>query len=83
MHRNTPPRTGRATAPLWARKPIACLGSSAVRTTGWRITPLRPSPEITKNHSSMIGPNAPPIFCVPNRWAANSAISMPTAIGIT
>ena len=42
-----------------------------------------PSTEMTRNHNSMIGPKARPIFSVPNRWDANKPNRMATAIGIT
>jgi hypothetical protein len=38
---------------------------------------------MTANHTSMIGPNAPPIFAVPNLWTENSKTRTTTAAGMT
>jgi len=48
-----------------------------------RAMPVNPRPAMTMNHSSMMGPNALPIFSVPNLCAANSATRIATAAGIT
>ncbi len=45
--------------------------------------PLMPSAAITRNHSSITGPNARPMLSVPNRCAANNTTRMATVIGMT
>jgi hypothetical protein len=55
----------------------------AASTCGLWAIPVNPRAAITMNHSNMIGPNALPIFSVPNLCAANSATRIATAMGIT
>ena len=61
----------------------AWRGSSAASTSGCRAMADTPSTAITTNHTSMMGPNARPIFSVPNRCVANSTTRISTAMGMT
>ena len=83
MQRNTPPSTSRPCPPECIMKRTAWVGSSAASTSGWRTMADTPSNAITRNQRSMMGPNARPIFSVPNRCVVNSTTRTSTAMGMT
>ena len=89
-YRVSAPVTARNTAPSITKpchgaatsSAMPCQGSSARSTAGCCAMFHRPSSASTANHTSMIGPNSPPIAAVPRVCTRNRPVSSASEIGI-